>query len=86
VSIIENRSQGDPVERFISVTNFEDVGLYRGVVLTCNHCGCLFVPMDDVDEFYPDRYTVVGSTGPPGCMEGCPCHEIPSAIDLTEAN
>ena len=86
MSIIENRSHADPVERFSQVTGFEDIGLYRGDVLTCNHCGCLFVPMDDDTEFYPDRYTIVGSAGPPGCMETCPCHEIPTNFDLTDAH
>jgi hypothetical protein len=59
-------------------------------VFSCDLCGCLFLPDDDGEGFYPDRY--IKAVGPdlldpdiddPGRVDGghnCVCHNAPYRI------
>ena len=52
-------------------------------VYICDTCGCRFMPDQDGDFFYRDRYTHVDAANQVGCgIESCVCHDIPYAFKV----
>jgi hypothetical protein len=47
-------------------------------VYGCDYCSCVFIPVDEGEVIYTDRYILRG-----GCVTDCPCHTIPESTDRT---